>query len=245
MRSLVTAAVVASALAAPGPALAQGGPGFLFDNPRVSLGFKAGYQMPQAGSAIYDFALDSLTLGRSDFDGPWIGGELAVRLTDHVDFAVGFGWSQSRAESEYVNWVDQDDRPIEQVTELETFSGSFGAKLYLTDRGRQVGRFAWVPSLVTPYVGGGIGWVSYEFVQGGDWVDFETLEIVTDRLESDGSGFSGHGAVGFEIALGRQFVLTGETRYTYAEGSVEGPYAAFGHIDLTGLQFLGGIALRF
>jgi len=245
MRSVVTAAVIAAGLGAPEAALAQGGPGFLFKNPRVSLGFRTGYQMPRASSDIFEFPLDSLTLSRSDFDGPWLGGELAVRVSDHWDVAVGFGWAESRAESEYVNWVDQDDRPIEQTTRLETFSGSFGAKLYITDRGREVGRFAWVPSRITPYLGGGIGFVSYEFEQAGDWVDFETLEIVTDHLVTDGSGFSGHLALGFDIALGRQFVLTGETRYTYAEGSVEGAYAGFDGIDLAGLQLLGGIALRW
>jgi hypothetical protein len=94
-------------------------------------------------------------------------------------------------------------------------------------------------------VGGGIGVMGYEFDQAGDWVDFQTLEVFSDQLRTAGSGLSGHLAVGADVALGRQFVVTGEARYTLANGSVEGPYSGFDRIDLTGLQLLAGLAFRW
>ncbi len=245
MRKTVLLAALVTGLTLPTTVAAQGGPGFLFKNPRVSIGVRTGYQLPRVESDIFAFPLDSLTLERSDFASPYLGGEIAVRVADRLDIAVGVGWARARSESEYVNWVDQDDNPIEQVTTFQTISGSLGAKYYFVDRGRSIGRFAWVPSRVTPYLGGGIGVVGYEFDQAGDWVDFETLEVFPDRLRTTGAGVAGYLAGGSDVALGKQFVLTAEARYTLANGSVGGPYSGFDRIDLAGLQLLAGLALRW
>ncbi len=245
MKNTALMAALVAALALPSVAEAQGGPGFLFKNPRVSLGVRTGYQLPRVGSDIFDFPLDSLTLSRSDFASPYLGGELAVRVTDRLDLAAGLGWARARSRSEYVNWVDQDNLPIEQSTAFQTVSGSLGVKYYFSDRGRSVGRFAWVPSRFTPYVGGGIGFVTYHFEQAGDWVDFQTLEVFFDRLRTEGSGFSGHLGGGVDVALGKQFVLTGEARYTLSNGPVGGAYTGFDRIDLSGLQLLAGLGLRW
>jgi hypothetical protein len=159
--------------------------------------------------------------------------------------AVGGGWARSRSRSEYRNWVDQDDNPIEQQTTFRTVSGSLGAKYYFTDRGRAVGRFAWVPARLTPFVGGGIGVVSYEFEQEGDFIDFQTLDVYGDLLRTTGSGASVWASLGADVALGKQFLLTGEARYAFASGSVRGAYADFDRIDLAGLQLLAGLAVRW
>jgi hypothetical protein len=247
MRKTTLLVALVAGLSLPATAAAQGGPGFMFKNPRVSLGFRTGYQLPRVGSNIFDFPLDSLTLSRADFGSPWLGGELAVRVTDRLDVAAGVGWARARSESEYVNWVDQDENPIEQVTTFQTITGSLGAKYYFADRGRPIGRFAWVPARLTPYVGGGIGIVAYEFIQVGDFIDFQspTNEIFFDSLETTGTGFAGYLAGGIDVTLGRQFMLTGEGRYTLSNGPVSGPYSSFDRIDLAGLQLLAGIGIRF
>ena len=247
MRKTTQMAALVAALSLPAAAAAQGGPGFMFKNPRVSVGLRTGYQLPRVGSNIFEFPLDSLTLSRSDFGSPWLGGELAVRVTDHLDVAVGVGWARARSRSEYENWVDQDDNPIEQVTTFQTLTGTLGAKYYFTDRGRSIGRFAWVPSRFSPYLGGGLGLVGYEFVQEGDFIDFQssTGEIFFDRLETTGTGFAGYLAAGADVSLGRQFAITGEARYTLSSGPVRGAYSGFDRIDLAGLQLLAGIGIRF
>ena len=249
-KTALLAALVAAlvgGLSLPAATAAQGGPGFMFKNPRMSLGFRTGYQLPRVSSNIFDFPLDSLTLSRADFASPWLGGEIGLRVTDHLDVAVGVGWTRARSASEYENWVDQDENPIEQVTSFQTVTGSLGAKYYFTDRGRSIGRFAWVPSRFSPYVGGGIGIVGYEFRQEGDFIDFQspTSEIFFDALETSGTGFAGYLAGGIDVTLGRQFVLTGESRYTLSNGPVTGPYSGFDRIDLAGLQLLAGIGIRF
>ena len=240
--------VLAVGLGLPVAVAAQGGgPGFLFENPRVTLSFRTGYQFPRVESNIFEFPLDSLTLSRSDFGSPWLGGEVAVRATERLDVAFSIGWAQARSGSEYVNWIDLDENPIEQVTTYETLTGTAGVKLYLTDRGREVGRFAWVPSRLSLYVGGGIGFVDYSFIQEGDFIDFQspTYEVFYDHLETSGTGFAGYFAAGTDVTLGRQFILTAEGRFTLSDGPVTGPYASFDQIDLSGLQLLAGLGIRF
>ena len=253
-KTILLAALVAG-LTLPAATAAQGGPGFMFENPRVSLSLRTGYQLPRVDSNIFEFPLDSLTLSRTDFASPLLGGEIAVRVTDRLDVAAGLGWARARSASEYVNWLE-GGVPIEQVTTFETLHASVGAKYYFTERGRSVGRFAWVPSRFSPYLGGGIGVVDYEFTQEGDFVDFESIvvdpvdgsvsaDIFSDRLLTEGTGFAGYFGGGIDITLGRQFVLNGEARYTLANGPVGGSYSSFDRIDLAGLQLLAGIGIRF
>src|SRR5690606_2350679 len=114
-------------VATPGVLVAQGGPGFLFSSPKVSLGFRAGYTLPRASSNLFDDSRELLTLSRSDSGGPYFGGEVAVRLDERWDVALTIGWAGTRRRSEYRDWVDQDFLPIEQETDFQTVSGALGA----------------------------------------------------------------------------------------------------------------------
>jgi len=232
-------------LVVPGVVLAQGGDGFLFRQPRVTLKFETGYGFQRARSDIFDFTLDQLTIGRRDFDSPYVGGELAVWVSERLDVAINVGYQSSSIASEFRDWVDQDDLPIEQVTQLRTVPTTISAKLYLRDRGRTIGRFAWIPTDITPFVGAGIGVTWYSFEQIGDFVDFDTSEIFVDRLYSDGQAFLGQARAGVDVSLGGRFLFTAEARYGWASGVLDGSFSDFDKMDLDGLQLVGGIAVRF
>jgi hypothetical protein len=45
--------------------------------------------------------------------------------------------------------------------------------------------------------------------------------------------------------LGKQFYLTAEGRYALANGEMSGQYAGYDGIDLSGLQLITGISLRW
>ena len=224
---------------------AQGGPGFLFKQPTVTLKFETGYGVQLAGSEIFDFTRRELTVGRRDFDGPYIGGELAFRATERWDVALGVGFVQSSVASEFRDWVDLDDNSIEQVTELRTVPVTVSAKYYFADRGRSVGRFAWVPNTLTPYVGAGVGFVHYRFEQAGDFVDFETLDIFYDRFVSEGETVLFRGLAGVSLSIGKQFELSGEARYEYASPDMGPDFEDFDPLDLSGFKGVVGIAVRF
>ena len=232
-------------LALPEPALAQGGDGFLFKTPSVSIKFETGYGFQRASSEIFDFTLDQLTIGRRDFDSPYVGGEIAFRAADRWDLFFNIGHQSSSVASEFRDWVDSDDLPIEQVTELRLIPATVGAKYYLKERGRAVGRFAWIPTSVAPFVGGAVGVMSYRFEQTGDFIDFETLDVFPDRFESEGETFLARALAGVNISLSKQFVFTAEGRYGWASGDLGRDFSGFDRMDLDGLQLVGGLAVRF
>ena len=232
-------------LALPAVGYAQGGAGFLFTQPTVTVKFETGYGLHVANSDFFDFTRERLTVGKRDFDGPYIGGEIAFRANERWDVALGIGLVQSSVDSEFRDWVDLDDNPIEQVSEFRIVPVTLSAKYYFHDRGRSVGRFAWVPSRLTPYVGAGVGVVSYRFEQVGDFVDFETLDVFFDRFISRGEAALFRGLAGVSVSLGSQFELSGEARYSLASAEMSLDFESFDALDLSGFQGVVGIAVRF
>lgn len=245
-RTIAIATLVAAiVVAAPGAAWAQGGDGFLFKQPQVALKLETGYGFQRAQGRIFDEVTRIHTLDRRDFDSPYLGGEIAVRLDERWDLALGVGYQSSSERSEFREWVGGDGLPIEQVTELRLVPVTVSAKYYLAPRGRSIGRFAWIPETVAPFVGAGVGIMSYRFEQDGEFVDYDTLDIFFDRFTSQGNTFLARAAAGVDVALGKQLVLTGEARYGYARAPMDYDFSDFGNIDLDGLQLVGGISVRF
>ena len=251
-RSALVVTLLGVGLAAPTMATAQiGGPGFLFHRPRLSIGVRGGYQMPRAGGDLFAQTLDEFipsgadTLSSLSFDAPYLGGEISFRPWERWDLALGIGWTRSRTLSEYRRWVDNLDNPIEQETTFQLVTGTLGAKYYFQDRGRSVGRLAWVPNRMAPYVGAGIGIAAYQFRQVGDFIDTSTLEVFNDVQETKGDGLLGYGAAGLDFIVARNAIITAEARYTLSNARVDGSYRYFGDMDLAGLQLLVGLGFQF
>ena len=116
----------------PIPVTAQGGPGFLFERPDVSIALKSGYSLPTAESDLFSSSTEQFTLNRSDFRRPYLGGEFAVRATSRVDVGLNVGWARSRSLSEYRDYEEDIGSkvvPIEQETTFETVTGALSVKV--------------------------------------------------------------------------------------------------------------------
>jgi hypothetical protein len=242
---MLSAMLSGAVVALPCGLRAQGGEGFLFDEPNVSLKFESGYGWQTASSDIYDWVMQEHTIGQRDFDAPYFEGELGLGVTERLEVAIAVGYQSGSVQSEYRDWVDTDDRPIFQTTKLKQIPAVASLKLFPFPRGRQIGRFAWVPRTFNPFIGGGVGFISYDFEQDGDFVDYETLDIYYDRIVSSGESFLARAQAGFNLSLGNQFVLTAEGRYNWSNTPMEGGFVGFDNIDLDGLQLIGGLAVRF
>ncbi len=94
---------------------AQSARGFLFREPRVTVTVFGGVALPSAGSDLFDFTTDELTVGKNDFNAPDFGADFAVRVSPRFDVTLGFAQSGSRTRSEFRDWVDNNDQPIVQV----------------------------------------------------------------------------------------------------------------------------------
>lgn len=238
-RSLLASISVGSALVQ--GAVAQD---FLFKQPSVTLGIRMGYAFPSANSEIFDFTREQLTVDKSDFNAFAFGGELSVRVSNRFDVAASLGVSRSETRSEFRDWVDNDNLPIEQSTRFLRVPLTIGIKAYLADRGRRISSLAWIPSKWAPYVGVGGGYMWYQFEQVGDFVDFETLDIFFDDFESrDGSPMA-YLAAGLDYSLGSRWLVTGEARYSWASAGMGTDFVDFDDIDLNGFRAVVGFSVR-
>ncbi len=237
------AALLAGVVLAEG-ATAQG-TDFLFKRPTVTVGVRLGYAFPRAESEVFDFTREQLTVDKRDFNALSAAGEVTVRATDRLDAALNLGVEWSNTRSEFRDWVDDNDLPIEQDTRFTRVPLTLGVKAYLLERGRRISRLAWIPKKWAPYLGAGAGIVWYRFEQIGDFVDFDTLEIFFDEFESRGSSPVAYLAGGLDFSLGPKWLVNGEARYSWASAEMGRDFVGFDRIDLSGFKAMLGFSVRF
>ena len=226
---------------------------FLLSAPRVSLGVRGGWAFNRADGEIYDFLTDELTLERFDFSAPGFAVDASWRLRSWMDVVFGVEYTGRKTKSEDRFFVDTLGNSIDQTTRLSQVPLTLSLKFYPIGRGRQVGRYGWVPKAVVPYVGGGIGGTWYELKQKGEFVhktdpkdpDDNFCEgfpfcIFEDEFSSDAWTFAQHAFVGFDVKLTRSWGLILEGRYYWADADVKGDYAGFDPIDLNGARLMIG-----
>ncbi len=218
--------------------------GFRFSSPRSSIGLRGGFTFNRAGSDIYDFIIEQLTVERSDFNAPTFAIDFGWNLSERVDLVLGLEYGRASKRSEYRDYVDQDDIPIVQDTRLTQVPLTLSVRFYVTPRGRSVGQYAWVPSTAAVYVGGGGGATWYRLEQFGEFVDFRDLVIFEDTFVSDGWTISGHVFAGVDIKLSSSIGLVLEGRYQFASHDLTGSFLGFEPIDLNGLRLMAGVSFK-
>lgn len=236
-------------LIAPPPLAAQyvagGGDGFRYSPPEFSLTLRGGLDRPTASSDVYAFTTQNLTLSRSDFAALGLHVDFALRVAPRTEVVFSAGMAGRETASEFRNFIDNADQPIEQRTLLRRTPIGVGVRYALTSPGEQISRLAWVPARFTPWIGIGGGIMGYKFRQVGDFVDFETLDVFTDRFSTYGWSPMGYGSLGGEITLTARSAIVADVRYTAARAPLRGAFEGFDQIDLSGTAFTMGISLRY
>ena len=220
-------------------------PDFLFGRPRTVVGVSGGWLAASQAGGIFDFTRERLTVNEGDFNTAALRFDVGRAVSPRLDLVAEVGFSRASVASEYRDFVDLDDLPIVQTTELTQAPVGATLRFWLTPRGREVGRLAWVPNRVALYVGAGGGTRWYRFTQFGDFVDFVDLSIFSDRLESSGWTLSGHAFAGGSVSLTRRLFLGVEARYVWARTPLSGDFVGFDNIDLNGVQATVGIEFVF
>ena len=248
---LASAALVLPLLAAD-PAAAQGrrapkrpAPDFLFSTPKGSVTIRGGWLLSRSGSDWYDFVTDHLTLDKSDFNVPGFGADLNIAITPRIDAQFAFDLNRARASSEYRRFVDNKRLPIEQETRLREANLGGNVKVALTERGRRVSQFVWVPRTIVPYVGGGAGAMRFDMSQSGDFVDFVDFSVFSDVFRASGWAPSAQVFGGADIRVFRQLFVTVDGRYLWAAGVLGRDWLDFDKLDLAGFRLTGGINVIF
>ena len=218
---------------------------FMFGRPRGSIALRGSWIFARAGSDLFDFVTDQLTLESKDFHAPAVGVEFGVALGPRIEVLGGLEFSDAKSPSEYRRFVDNNDLPITQETQLRNVHLSGSVKIPLTPRGQSLSRLAWIPRGVAPYVGAGVGAVYYKFFQAGDFVDFLDMSVFTDVFESKGWAPSAHVFGGADLQLYRQLFLELEGRYLWSSGELGSDFIDFDPIDLAGFRATAGVSVLF
>jgi opacity protein-like surface antigen len=220
------------------------GDGYLFHRPDVTLSVRAGYSHASAGSDVFDEVTTNLTLDRRDFSSLTAGGDLAVHLSERVELVFSAEYARAQHKSEFRNFVDNNDLPIEQTTTFERIPLTANVRLNLGTAGRSIGQFAWIPNRLVPYVGAGVGGMRYRFKQDGDFVNFTTNGVFRAVLDSDGWTLVGQGFAGVDYNFSPQLGLTLDARYLHARGELGPSFKGYDRIDLSGVTGTVGLSVR-
>jgi hypothetical protein len=242
MRHLVASALFVLAGASPLRAQATGN-GYLFGAPDARFSIHAGYSRAAAGSDLFDEVTTNLSLDKSDFSGPSIGGELAVTLSPRLDLALQADYTGTSKGSDYRHFAE-NGAPIRQTTTFKRVPVTANIRAYLVPRGREIGKLAWIPASVVPWVGAGGGFMWYQFKQQGDFVDLSDLTISTDSFDSNGWTPTLQGMGGVDINLSTRLAFTADLRYHWARATLGEDFVGYNRIDLSGVSTTLGFTVR-
>jgi opacity protein-like surface antigen len=222
------------------------GSGFSLHQPRVFIGGHFGFNFPRANSDLFDMVTRELTLQKSDFRAAAFGGDIGIPIGSHFATVLSFEYSRRTTDSESRDFVESNGDPIAQTTRLTQVPITATLRYFLRKTGETAGSYAWIPTRVNPYVGGGIGAVHYSFSQSGRFVNTTSLVIFDATLTSEGFTRTEHIVGGIDISLSPRIFVNAEGRYSWASaGLSKDDFPGFHPIDLAGVRLLGGIYFRF
>jgi opacity protein-like surface antigen len=240
--ALVVVALLAGA--ATSSSAQSAGDGYLFHSPNVTLTVRGGYSLASARSDVFDDVTRDLTLDRGDFSGFTVGGDLNAHMSDRLDVVFSAGFSRSKHKSEFRDFVDNNDQPIEQTTTFERVPITANLRLNLAAPGRTIGSLAWVPNRIVPYVGAGIGAMRYRFRQEGDFVNFVTNGVFPAVLVAEEWTLVGQGMAGLDYNVSPQLGISFDARYLHARGDLGPSFKGYERIDLSGVTATIGLSVR-
>lgn len=245
LRIVVTVALLAVPAMSAAQTVTPANPDFLFGRPHAEVGIRAGWLFNRGSSDWYDFVTDQLTLEPGDFNSIAVGVDVGIWLPGPFTLVGGVEGSYTNPGSEYRRLVDNNRQPINQKTRLETTHLTAGIKYAFANRGRAIGRLAWIPRRFSPYLAAGGGATFYELEQVGDFVDFRDRSVFPATFTS--TGWTPHYFVGggADILVARRLVVTADVRYRRAAGVLNETWVDFDPLDLSGAQSTVGIAWQF
>ena len=222
---------------------------FRFSAPKGFIGFRFGRFFPRAESDLFYEFFDTFTLEKNDFRAWNFGFDGGVNLHERIDLVFSADTMNRSKYSEYRDYVDLDNNPIIQETNYAQVPLTVGLKFLLIPRGRQVGRYAWLPSRLVPYIsaGGGIQW--YRLRQRGDFIDFipgeERPPIEFLEVESTGWAPIGYLGGGADINIFKYAYLVLDFRYSWSKPDVAPGFWGYDTLDLAGLRATAGLQWHF
>jgi hypothetical protein len=157
-----------------------------------------------------------------------------IALNERVEAGLGLGYSQKTVPTVYADYVNEDGSEIEQDLKLRMVP--FTATVRFLPLGRS--------AAVQPYIGAGVGVISWRYSETGEFVDFTDFSIFRDQFVASGSnaGPVVLGGVRFPVGM---VDIGGEFRYQNARGELSADEFFGTRIDLGGFSYTLNVNVRF
>jgi hypothetical protein len=192
---------------------------------------------PEASDQYWDDKFMDFTGSADDFDDTMLLVDYRKPLGGNAAFLLGGGWYEGAATQAYRDWVDASGRDIAHRTTLNTAELTGAVILELGGR----------RGSVVPYVGIGGGYLWWELTEEGSFIDFgdPDLPVVSARYRSNNGTFEVLALAGLDIRIGDAWSLVFQGRWREADDELGQGLAGLGTLDLSGVDFEGGIAFHF
>jgi opacity protein-like surface antigen len=193
-------------------------------------------------SDFWDDNFQNFDASRSKLGNPTFGFDFIDHFDRHNAFMLSLGLYLNTINEPARNVLDDSGNPLEHHLDLNTVSLTAGYLLYP----------AGTQHLLIPYLGAGAG------LYAGDLNSYRS-SFTTDDCDEDGNctteftdsktanfaTFGYFALAGLEVPVSSHLALFAEGRYTVAHANLGGDFKDNSHLDLSGQQVAGGLAIRF
>jgi hypothetical protein len=204
-------------------------------DPNGQLRFRFGLFEPAGDSDGWDAVFEGFTGSSSDLgDFTW-GTDFMWRTGRNTAVLFGGSFYRGRTTSGYEDWVAGDGSEVKHTTTLQTADLTAAFVVRFEAGG------------VRPYLGIGGGFLWYELIDEGYFIDFSSpdLPVFWAWYGADGSTFEAFGLAGIDIPLNPRWSLFVEGRYRAASDDLGQDFSGFGELDLSGLELSVGFGIAF
>ena len=167
-------------------------------------------------------------------DSSW-GVDYFRMLNERLGLVLGISQWEGADRTSFRDFVDNAGRDILHDASLEINRFDVGLVYYFLRRNARL----------SPYIGGGGSFHDYTLEERGDFIDFDTFDVVSGTFGSVGDAFGGFWMVGLEVSVSKTIGIFGEARWNSARDTLGGDFSEFGKIDLGGRDVSVGASLRF
>ncbi len=202
-----------------------------------SIRFSIGQFSPDGSSSYWQEKEIDFTGSTEELDDITLSVDYLYFWTEQFGALVSMGGWQGKQTQSYRDFVDLSGRDISHLTTVEAVWLDLGIVFHLFDSRRAI----------MPYFGAGGSVVVWELAEEGEFIDFglSPPEVFNDAFVADGDAFGWFFLVGLEIPVSDSVSLFAEGRWRSAEDELDGDFAGFGTLDLSGRSITGGVSLVF
>ncbi len=197
---------------------------------------RIGAMKPRLDSVLFADSVALYTVQKDDFVGWFGGGEFTTSVHPNVELGLSVEGYSREIPTFYRDFTRPSGNEIQQTLRLQIVPVSAIVRFMPSGRYRKL----------TPYVGGGISAMYWEYEEFGDFIDFEGRgqPVMFDSFKSEGTTFGPVANGGLRYRLNQDLQVTADYRYFWGRETMDGDFFP-NEIDVSGGALTIGFRLTF